>query len=104
MGHDQEAQGEREDPGGPLRHVEHLALVEPVGDQAAERAEQQEGEELQAGGDRHVDTGAVEREEDEVGLRDRLHPGARHRDHLAGEVEPIVADRDGAEGAASRPP
>ena len=44
--------------------------------------------------------GAVQREEDEVGLGHRLHPGARDRDDLAGEVEPVVADRDGGEGPA----
>ena len=99
--HDQHAQDEGQDARRGLRGVEHLALVDPVGDQAAEGAEQQQRQELQAGGDGDVDPGAVEREEDQVGLRHRLHPGARHRDDLPGEVEPVVADRDGAEGAAA---
>ena len=98
--HGQDAQDEGQQPRRGLRGVEHLALVEPVGDEAAEGPQQQQGQELQAGGDGDVHAGAVQREEDQVGLRHRLHPGARHGDDLAGEVEPVVADRDGTEGPA----
>ncbi len=79
---------------------EDLALVEAIGDQPTERSEQQHRQELEAGGNGDVEAGAVQDEEDEVGLRDGLHPGARHGDDLAREVQAVVAHRDGPEGAA----
>ena len=99
--HDQRAQNQGQDARRALGGVEHLALVDPVRHQAAEGAEQQQGQELQAGGDGDVHAGAVEREEDQVGLGHRLHPRSRHGDDLAREVEPVVADRDGAERPAT---
>ena len=99
--HDQRAQNQGQHSRRPLGAVEHLALVDPVGDQATEGAEEQQRQELQAGGDGDVHPGAVQREEDQVRLRHRLHPCPRDGDDLAREVEPVVAHRDGAEGAAA---
>ena len=44
---------------------------------------------------------AVEHGEDQKGLGHRLHPGARDRDDLAGEVQAVVADRQGRERLAA---
>ena len=43
------------------------------------------------------DSCPVEREENEVHLGHRLHPGPGDRDHLAREVEAVVPHRDGPE-------
>ena len=101
VGDHEQAEGERQQPGRGLRGVEHLALVETVGDQPTEGTEKEQGEELEPGGDGDIDAGAVEAEEDEVGLGHHLHPGARDRDDLPGEVQAVVADRQGRERAVA---
>ena len=68
----------------PLRH--------PVGEQAAPGAEQQDREELQAGGEPDRDAGAGQLHH-QPHLADDLHPVAGDRDHLAGEVPAVVRER-----------
>ena len=84
--------GERcgEDHRDRLSPDHELAVVDPVGDDAGEEAEDREGDEAaegeQADGDRRA--GQLDHE---PGERDVLHPGAADRDHLAGEEEAVVA-------------
>ena len=77
------------------------ALVEPVGEHAAPGAEQQQRQELQAGGDADRRAAAGELH-DQPHLGDDLHPVARDRDDLAGEVAPVVRDAQRGERAVER--
>ena len=84
-------------PAERLGGVQDLALVESVGNQPAEGPEKEHRQELEPDGHGHVDAGAVEEEENQVGLGHRLHPGTRDRDDLPGEVQPVVPHRQGGE-------
>ena len=80
-----------EHAGGGLRTDEQPALVDAVGHEAAPRADEQDGCELQRHG--HAEGDAAARDlEHEPGLRDRLHPRAGRRDQLSDEVQAVVAD------------
>ena len=66
------------------------AVVDSVGDDACEQAEDGEGDEAAEGEQSDGDRRARQLD-DEPGERDVLHPGAADRDHLAGEEEAVVA-------------
>ena len=70
---------------------QQLALVEAVGERAAERAEEEDARELQGGGEADGEAGAGQGE-DEPELGDDLHPVAGQGDDLPGEVEAVVAE------------
>ena len=101
VGDHEQAERERQQPGRGLRGVEDLALVETVGDQPTEGTEKEKRKELEPDGHGDVDAGAVELEQDEVRLGHRLHPRARDRDDLPGEVQAVVPDRQGRERAVA---
>ena len=81
-----------------LRDHEQLALAHAVGEHAAHRAEDEDRQELQRRGQADGGAGAGELH-DQPHLGHGLHPVARERDHLAGEVAPVVRDAEGEEGA-----
>ena len=58
------------------------------------------GQELQPGGDAELGAAGAGQAEDQPVLRDALHPGAGVRHHAAGEVQPVVAVAQRAEGGA----
>ena len=100
----QEAEGEGEHARCRLGDIEEPSLVDPVHDQPAPAAEQQHRQELQGRDDADVEPVPVELvREDEQAQGDGVHPGARGRDHLAEEVEAVVADPQRLEGLSGRP-
>src|ERR1700733_3935896 len=73
-----------------LRRHQQLALVDRVGDRTGPRPEDQNRNGLERHGD--PERAAARRQlEHEPRLRDGLKPGPRNRDHLAREVQPVVA-------------
>ena len=93
----QEAEGEGQHPRCRLGDVQEASLVDPVDDQPAPAAEQQHRQELQGRDDTDVEPVPVEPvREDQQAQGDRVHPGARGRDHLAEEVEAVVTDPQSA--------
>jgi hypothetical protein len=84
--------------GGDLRADDHLPLVDPVGEDAAERRKEHRRRELQGKHDTELDRAAAQ-QEDEPRLADRVHPGADQADDLAGDVEPVVAVAERTEAA-----
>ena len=82
---------ERRDGHPGLADDQQLALVEAVGERAAEGAEEEDAAELQGGRDADGDAGAGEAE-DQPELGDDLHPVAGQRDDLPAEVEAVVGD------------
>ena len=83
-----------------LGHHQQAPLVEAVGQQAAERAEEQYRDELQAVvTHRHA---AVGEGEDQPHLGHDLNPVAAERHDLAHEVAPVVRDGQREEGLAER--
>ncbi len=89
-------QQQRGDHHSRLGDHQQLALVEAVGQRAAEGAEQEDAGELQGGGDPDGDPGAGQRQ-DQPELGDDLHPVAGQRDDLPAEVEAVVADLERGE-------
>ncbi len=77
---------------------QELALVEAVGERAAEGTEEEDPRELQGGGEADGEAGARQ-SEDEPELGDDLHPVAGQGDDLPAEVEAVIADLEGCEGA-----
>ncbi len=98
-GQGQREQRQRGDGHQRLRDHQQAALVVAVGEHAAEDAEEQDREELEAGGDADRDAGAGQLH-DEPHLGDDLHPVADQRDDLAGEVAPVVGDLERGQRAA----
>ena len=82
----------REQAGERLGDEQHPPLVQPVGEHAAQRAEQEHRPEPGRGGQAELGA-AVGEVKHEEGLRNRLHPGPGHRDQLAEEEQPVVARR-----------
>ena len=93
---------EREDAGRDLRAEEQLALVEPVGDHAAPRAEHEHRQELERGDDARARCrSCCVSWRISTRLREPLHPRAADRDRLADEVEAVVAVVQRAERVAA---
>ena len=87
------AEGERQHARCRLGDVEEPTLVDPVDDEPAPAAEEQHRHELQGRDETDVEPVPVQLvREDQEAQGDRVHPGARGRDHLADEVEAVVAD------------
>ena len=80
-----------------LRDRQQDPLREAVGQHAGERRDEQERQELQAGGEAEPDAAGAEVGDHEPVLRDPLHPGAGVRDQRGDEEEPVVVDRERAE-------
>ena len=91
VGGGQQPERDRRHDHQQLRDHQQPALVVAVGDDAAHRAEEEDRQELQPGGeaDRRAAAGELH---DEPHLGDRLHPVAGDRDDLAGEVPAVVRD------------
>ena len=87
---DGDGEDPREQPGQGLRDVQHPLAVHPVREHAADRAEQEHGQEPGRAGEAELGSAVGQVEHDE-GLRDALHPGPGDRDQLAEEEQPVVA-------------
>ena len=91
VGGDEHAEDEGGDGRRELGDEQHPALLEPVHQDAPERAEEQDRQELE--GDDQAEGGAGAGQlEDQPGLADGLHPRAAHGDGLADEVQAVIAD------------
>ena len=99
-GHGQQAEDERTQGQPGLGDQQDPALVEPVRDQAAVRAEQQHRQELQARRDADRERRPAGQLEHEPVLGHPLHPGADVGDEGAAEVDPVVAVDQGREHPA----
>jgi hypothetical protein len=84
-----------------LGDLENAALVEPVGDQTAVRAEQQHGQELQARGNADGKSRPAGQLQNQPVLGHPLHPGADVGDEGAGEIDPVVTTAQRGEHAAA---
>ena len=87
---DGDGEDPREQPGQRLGHVQHPLPVQPVREHAADRAEQEHGQEPGRAGQAELGS-AVGQVEHEEGLHDALHPGPGNRDQLTEEEQPVVA-------------
>ena len=88
------------------RHLggeEELPLVEPVGKDTSPDAEHERRQVLQCDREPDGQPVLVRQLEHQPHDGDRLHDGAAVRDQLAVEVEPEVADAQGAEGVRGTP-
>ena len=89
-GEDEDGEHGREEHRGRLRRDHESPVVDPVGEDAGEEAEDGEGDEA-AERERADRDRRVRQLDDEPGERDVLHPRPADRDHLAGEEEAVVA-------------
>ncbi len=96
----QDAQHHRGGGHADVRHLEQAALGDPVGDDAGERRQQQDREELQPGRDADRGRAVGGQQQHQPVLGDALHPGADVRHQVARCVAAVVGVVQGAERGA----
>ncbi len=88
-GADQHREDPRQQAGERLGDEQHAPLVQPVGDEPAERPEHEDGHEPGRRGQPEIRAASGQLQHQES-KRHRLHPGAHHREQLAAEVQAVV--------------